>query len=78
MPPKGSSGAAYGAELTLPHVLDRDVEQTINPERTLTWAKNASMALVPKSNGLAVPVHARAICGSLVEENNQRGHPDRY
>jgi nucleotide-binding universal stress UspA family protein len=59
---------SYGAELTFLHVLDRDVEQTVNRERTLTWAKNALMALVPKSGGLALPVNARAIYGRLVEE----------
>jgi len=59
---------SYGAELTFLHVLDRDVEQTVNRERTLTWAKNALMALVPKSDGLALPVHARATYGKLVEE----------
>lgn len=59
---------SYRAELTFLHVLDRDVEQTINPERTLTWAKNALMALAPKSDGLALPIHARAVCGNLVQE----------
>jgi nucleotide-binding universal stress UspA family protein len=58
----------YKAELTLLHVLDPEVKKSINPERTLTWAKNALAALVPSSVDLVPPIQTNATCGNLIEE----------
>jgi len=57
----------YKAQLTLLHVLDPDVEECINPDRTLTWAKNALTALVPSSMDLVPPIQASVISGNLIE-----------
>jgi nucleotide-binding universal stress UspA family protein len=59
---------AYHAELTLLHVLDRDTEESINPERTLNSTTNALMSLLPKGREIGGRIHARAVCGSLVDE----------
>jgi nucleotide-binding universal stress UspA family protein len=58
----------YQAELTLLHVEDRDVEKEINPARTLAWAETAMMSLLPTATAGSHPVHAQAVCGSLVSE----------
>ena len=57
----------YRAALTLLHVLDPDVREEINPERTLLWAERALSALVPAEE-LRFPVETRAASGELVEE----------
>jgi nucleotide-binding universal stress UspA family protein len=59
---------AYRAELTLLHVLDQDIEQSMDPERTKSWAKNALDALVPDGTNLAPPVHTSVTSGKLDEE----------
>jgi nucleotide-binding universal stress UspA family protein len=56
----------YQAELTLLHVEDRDVVQEINPARTLAWAEAAMMSLLPARAAGGHPVHALAVCGSVV------------
>ena len=58
----------YGAELTLLHVEDRAVAEEINPARTLTWTENALIALLPHGTAGDHPVHAQAVCGSVVDE----------
>ena len=58
----------YQAELTLLHVLDRDVNQNIDPERTVSWAKNALNALIPDAKNRVSPVHTRVVSGNLAEE----------
>jgi nucleotide-binding universal stress UspA family protein len=58
----------YRAELTLLHVLDRDLEESINPERTLEWAQNALDALIPDGKNLVPPVHTLVKSGRLAEE----------
>jgi nucleotide-binding universal stress UspA family protein len=60
--------AWYQAELTLLHVEDRDVQQEIDPARTLAWAKAAMMSLVPTGKAGGHPVHTQAVCGSVVTE----------
>jgi len=57
---------SYKAELTLLHVLDRNVENN-NPARTLTWAENRLMSLIPATD-VRGNIHAQAVCGRLVEE----------
>lgn len=57
----------YKAELTLFHVLDPDVENAVNPERSLNWAENALLALVASGKDLAHPVQTRAMCGKVLE-----------
>ncbi len=59
---------AHRAELTLLHVLDQDIEQSMDPERTKSWAKNALDALVPDATNLAPPVHTTVTSGKLDEE----------
>ena len=56
---------AYGAELTLLHVIERNKKSEINPERELQWARNALMALVP---GEPSGVIADAAYGKPAEE----------
>lgn len=58
----------YRAELTLLHVLDRDVAKNVNPQRTLEWAKNALVALVPDGTKLVPPAHTMVTTGKLAEE----------
>ncbi|AXC14475.1 Universal stress protein family [Acidisarcina polymorpha] len=58
----------YHAELTLLHVMSPDVGRAHNSERTLTWARHALEALIPKGAELTPPVQTIATCGSLVDE----------
>lgn len=58
----------YDAELTLLHVLDRNVNQSIDPERIISWAKNALDALIPRATSPVSPVHTRVVSGNLAEE----------
>jgi len=58
----------HGAELTLLHVVDPDVQEQINPERTLLWIEQALGALVPAAEELSFRVQTRAACGDKVEE----------
>ncbi len=58
----------YGADLTLLHVLESGVEDTVNPGRTLTWAETALAALrPPHSEGMSA-THIRVRSGDLVKE----------
>jgi len=58
----------HGAELTLLHIVDPDVKEQINPERTLMWVEQAMGALVPPAEELSFRVQTRAACGDIVEE----------
>ncbi len=58
----------YRTELTLLHVLDRDQDETMNPERTVEWARNALRALIPDTTRLAPPVHVEVTSGRISEE----------
>ena len=58
----------HSAELTLLHVVDPDVNDQINPERTLLWIEQALGALVPPAEELSFCVQTRAACGDVVEE----------
>jgi nucleotide-binding universal stress UspA family protein len=59
---------AYRAELTLLHVLDRNVNQSIDPDRSISWAKNALDALIPDAPSPISPVRTRVVSGNLAEE----------
>ena len=58
----------YQAELTLLHVEDREVEKEVNPARTLAWNETAMRSLLPEGRAGGRPVHAQAVCGSVVTE----------
>jgi nucleotide-binding universal stress UspA family protein len=58
----------YGAQLTLLHVMSPDVQRAHSSERTLNWAKNAVLSLLPKDVNFVPPVQTIATCGHLVEE----------
>jgi len=58
----------YGAELTLLHVLDPDVKDAMNPERTFKWAQNALAALVTRTSELTPRVRTRVEAGNTVDE----------
>ena len=58
----------YQAELTLLHVLDRGVKDTMDHERTIEWAGNALGALVPEAAKLASPLRTVVSSGKLAEE----------
>ncbi|MBT9333384.1 universal stress protein [Paracidobacterium acidisoli] len=59
---------ACRAELTLLHVLDRDIADAINPERVLDWAGNALAALVPDPTDLVPRVYTMVTTGKLADE----------
>lgn len=59
---------AYRAELTLLHVLDRDVADTINPDRALKWARKALDTFIPDATDLVPPVHTMVSTGKLADE----------
>ena len=61
-------GQTHGAEVTLLHVLDPDVANEINPERTIDWAKHALEELAPDGLNLVPPVHTLVTTGALAEE----------
>jgi nucleotide-binding universal stress UspA family protein len=58
----------YGAELTLLHVMSPDATRSNNSERTLTWARNAMLAMTPQGVPFVPPIQTMASCGRLVEE----------
>jgi nucleotide-binding universal stress UspA family protein len=58
----------YGAELTLLHVISPDATRSNNSERTLTWARNAMLAMTPQGVRFVPPIQTMASCGHLVEE----------
>lgn len=58
----------YGAELTLLHVLDPDVKELVNPERTLDWARNALGALAREAGDLVRPIDISVTSGEVAEE----------
>jgi nucleotide-binding universal stress UspA family protein len=58
----------FHAELTLLHIPDRDVEASIHPGCTLTWAENLFATLVPKSPVLEHPIQVTVAFGNLVDE----------
>jgi nucleotide-binding universal stress UspA family protein len=58
----------YGAELTLLHVMSRDGEGIHNSERTLSWARNAMLAMTPQGVQFVPPIQTMASCGHLVAE----------
>ncbi|MGB0122695.1 MAG: universal stress protein [Silvibacterium sp.] len=59
---------SYRAELILLHVLGPDTGKSINPGRTLDWARNAMSALLPNADDLVPPVRSISTYGNLVEE----------
>jgi nucleotide-binding universal stress UspA family protein len=63
-----SLAQADGAELTLLHVLDREVVDEINPERTVDWAKRALEALAAEAVNPVTPVQSLVTMGSLDQE----------
>jgi len=58
----------FHSELTLLHIPDRDVEASIHPGCTLTWAENLFATLVPKPTALEHPIEVSVAFGNLVEE----------
>ena len=59
---------AYKAELTLLHVLDRNLNQSIDPERIVSWAEKALDALIPDATNAASVIQTRVTSGKLAEE----------
>jgi nucleotide-binding universal stress UspA family protein len=59
---------SFHAELTLLHIPDRDVEASIHPGCTLTWAENLFATLVPKTAALPCPIQVSVAFGNLVDE----------
>ena len=58
----------FHSELTMLHIPDRDVESSIHPGCTLTWAENLFATLVPKPPALEHPIQVSVAFGNLVEE----------
>jgi nucleotide-binding universal stress UspA family protein len=59
---------SFGAELTLLHIPDRDVEASIHPGCTLTWAENLFATLVPEGLQLQPPIQVSVAFGNVVDE----------
>lgn len=59
---------SYGAELTLLHVPDRDVEATLRPAEAQSWAEDLFTALVPVGRSPKNPAHIAVAFGHLVNE----------
>jgi nucleotide-binding universal stress UspA family protein len=59
---------AYNAELTLLHVLDRHLEESINPQRTIEWATHALEALIPNATDLVPRILTQVTSGKLTTE----------
>ncbi|QMV19880.1 hypothetical protein GOB94_15235 [Granulicella sp. 5B5] len=57
----------YRAELILLHVLDPDVAEKVDPQRTIDWADDALRALIPDASKLAPPVRTTVVSGKLAE-----------
>ncbi len=58
----------YQADLTLLHVEDPGVKKEMNPARTLAWAETAMLSLLSTATAGGHPVHAQAVCGSVVKQ----------
>jgi nucleotide-binding universal stress UspA family protein len=56
------------AELVLLHVLDRNVNENINPERTMEWARHALNALAASAPYTAPPVRTSVSWGDPANE----------
>ena len=59
---------SYGADLVLHHVLDRNTEESINPERTMEWARNALGTLVANAPYATPPIHTSVTYGDPAQE----------
>jgi nucleotide-binding universal stress UspA family protein len=59
---------SFDAELTLLHIPDRDVESSIHPGCTLTWAENLFATLVPSSTPLHPSIRISVAFGNVVDE----------
>jgi len=61
---------SFGAQLTLLHIPDRDVEASIHPGCTLTWAENLFAILIPEGVQAAsgVPIEVRVAFGNVIDE----------
>jgi nucleotide-binding universal stress UspA family protein len=59
---------SFGAELTLLHIPDRDVEASIHPGCTLSWAENLFATLVPDGAPLDLPTHISVAFGNVADE----------
>lgn len=60
--------SGFGAELTLLHIPDRDVEASIHPGCTLTWAENLFATLVPGGAHIDPHIHVSVAFGNVVDE----------
>jgi nucleotide-binding universal stress UspA family protein len=60
----------FDATLTLLHIPDRDVEASIHPGCTLTWAENLFATLVPEGapTVTGIPIEVRVAFGNVVDE----------
>jgi nucleotide-binding universal stress UspA family protein len=58
----------YKSELTFLHVLDPDVAEEVNPQRTIEWAKHALETLAPDGTNVVPPVRTLVTTGKLAQE----------
>ena len=59
---------AYNAELTLMHIPEPDVEHSIHPGCTLSWAENLAALLLPEPAVPETPIRFSVAFGNPVEE----------
>jgi len=59
---------AYHAELILLHIPERDVEQSIHPGCTLSWAENLAAALIPETKDTDLQIRVNVAFGNKTEE----------
>lgn len=60
--------AAHRAELTLLHVLEHDMDDTVNPQRLHDWAETALRQMTAGASDPAAIVHTRVVFGKVVDE----------
>lgn len=59
---------AYGAELTLLHVLEKSEEESTNPGRSMTWAQNTLGQFIPEVADHSPAVHVKVLFGQVAGE----------
>lgn len=58
----------YGAELTLLHVLEKSEEESTNPDRAITWARNTLVQFIAEIPDNTTAVHTKVLFGQVAAE----------
>lgn len=60
--------AAYGAELTLLHVLEHPLNNNVNPQRSLQWAESSLRQIILQGPHPAPGIHSKVLFGKVAVE----------